>query len=582
GAGKGWPIQQVEQAGLAAGYFEILAAPDRDQRGEPALAAARETWAALLKDAAAGADALPALDQVEAQLKGFRAAPLSKDEQARRAGQLLRFVSLVPVEYGRGVKNGVVTRDFEIREATTFYEGAAAAFADLRSLLEPIDGAKVEQVAGLMAQLEAQLAAAAAQQNVPDPDAVEATATQTIELLRGLMPQEWQQNSTSGDFDVIDSMLDQMQTAAAAGQYDLAESARLEAYAILEAGPEARLIVFAPQFKTPIEDLFWYGQGEQKGLARLIGDKAPATTIRASRLALNEQLEAAEKALSGSTAPAAVATNAAIIVFREGLEAVLILASLMGSFKLGEQRRLRRPLWIGAAAAFVASILTWMLARGLLVALARYGERLEAVVSLIAIGVLLLITNWFFHKVYWTGWMANFHAKKRRIVGGEAGLWLGLIALGFSSIYREGFESVLFLQALVLEAGSSVVLSGVALGLGGAFLVGILVFALQAKLPHKKMLIVTGVMIGGVLLVMVGNTAHVLQVVGWLPIHPIRDWTLPYWSGLWFGFYATYEGIALQVLAATFVIGSYVLAERLQHDRTEKAVSRQSAPQQSA
>ncbi len=102
-----------------------------------------------------------------------------------------------------------------------------------------------------------------------------------------------------------------------------------------------------------------------------------------------------------------------------------------------------------------------------------------------------------------------------------------------------------------------------------------MVFALQARLPYKKMLIVTGVMIGGVLLVMVGNTVHVLQVVGWMPIHPIRSLTLPYWTGLWFGLFATWEGILLQVAAGVFVIGSYVLAERLQH-RSER--SRQSQP----
>jgi len=91
--------------------------------------------------------------------------------------------------------------------------------------------------------------------------------------------------------------------------------------------------------------------------------------------------------------------------------------------------------------------------------LARYGEKLAVVVSLIAIAVLLLITNWFFHGVYWKGWMANFHQQKRRIIGGSAGQWLGLVVLGFTSIYREGFETVLFLQALVLESGAGAVLA---------------------------------------------------------------------------------------------------------------------------
>jgi high-affinity iron transporter len=67
---------------------------------------------------------------------------------------------------------------------------------------------------------------------------------------------------------------------------------------------------------------------------------------------------------------------------------------------------------------------------------------------------------------------------------------------------------------------------------------------------------------------MVGNTVHVLQLVGWAPLHPIRWLALPYWFGLWFGTYATWEGLLLQAAAAGFVIGSYVLAEQLQKRRT--------------
>jgi high-affinity iron transporter len=400
---------------------------------------------------------------------------------------------------------------------------------------------------------------------VAEPADIQSRADELTAVLTELMPAEWQTASAAGDFDVIASMLDQMEKAARAGQYDLAESARLEAYALLEVGPEARLIVFAPQLKLDIEGLFWNGQSEHKGLAHLIAQQASFSDIRASRAALDAALAEAQTLLGDNSAPAAVATNAAIIVFREGLEAVLILASLMSSLKRGAELRYRRPLWIGALAAFVATIVTWIVARGVLIALARYGERLEAIVSLVAVGVLLLITNWFFHKVYWTGWIAGFHARKKRLIGGEAGLWIGLMILGFTSVYREGFESVLFLQALVLEGGTGVVLAGVALALLATALVGVITFKLQVNLPYKKMLIFTGVLIGGVLLVMVGNTVHVMQVVGWLPIHPIGGVTLPFWLGTWFGLYATWEGIALQIAAAMFVLGSYALAERRIH-----------------
>jgi len=223
----------------------------------------------------------------------------------------------------------------------------------------------------------------------------------------------------------------------------------------------------------------------------------------------------------------------------------------------------------------LASVLTWIVASTALTALARYGERLEAVVSIIAVVLLLLIMNWFFHDVYWTGWMASFHTQKHRLVQQNAGQFIGLLLLGFSSIYREGFETVIFLQALVLDASTSTVLSGVAIGLTATIIVGWLVFGLQARLPHKKMLIATGILISIVLVMMVGNTTRVLQVVGWLPIHPIRWLVLPHWTGLWLGLYATWEGISLQVASGSFVIGSYFLAEHLHKRKRLQAITRQ-------
>jgi high-affinity iron transporter len=120
---------------------------------------------------------------------------------------------------------------------------------------------------------------------------------------------------------------------------------------------------------------------------------------------------------------------------------------------------------------------------------------------------------------------------------------------------------------LVLDAGTIVVIQGVAIGLVGTLVVGALVFFLQARLPHKKMLTMTGVMIAVVLVMMVGNTVHVLQTVGWMPITPIGNTVFPYWLGVWFGAYATWEGVVLQAVAVIFVIGSYFVAE-WQHERS--------------
>ncbi len=570
---QGFPARRAELAALAAGYFHILGEAYTAQRGPAAYAAAEAAFTRLQTDALGNGPLAAGMAQVDTALGSFRAAPLSSAEVSRRAGQLMRFLALVPVEYGRGVYNGQVTRDIEIQEALTFHAGAQAAFADLQDQLAGRDAAATVQVERGFETLGVALLAAGQGTAVADAKDIQAQVDALTETLTALVPAEWRQGSTQGDFDVIASLLDQMESAAAAGDYALAESSRLEAYAVMETGPEARLMVFAPQLKLTLEELFWNGQGAAKGLAYLLTQQAPLATVQASRVALDAALTEAQTTLGVSSAPAAVAANAGLIVFREGLEAVLILASLMSSLKRGEEQRYRRPMWLGTIAALVATAATWMLARGVLQMLARYGEKLEAVVSLVAIGILLVITNWFFHKMYWTNWIASFHAQKRRLLSGEAGLWLGLALLGFASVYREGFETVLFLQALVLESGPQVVLVGVAAALLAVVAVGVVTFKLQVNLPYKRMLVVTGILIGVVLLQMVGNTVHTLQVVGWLPIHLIDGLPLPYWVGTWLGVYATWEGVGFQFLAAAFVLGSYFLAEHSQKKTQRRPVA---------
>ena len=231
----------------------------------------------------------------------------------------------------------------------------------------------------------------------------------------------------------------------AAGEWGKAEQARLEAYAFFEFGPEQRLRGLAPELFISVEGLFWYGEGDHAGLAQLLTRKSAPEEVKATRAALDEALADAEAAVgSGPQSTFSVVTNTAIIVFREGLEAVLILAALTAGM-VGAQRRFRRPLLFGAVGALVASVATFVVAQTVLDSLTRYGEKLEAVVSLVAIAVLLLILNWFFHKVYWSEHLAGLHGRKKTLLRGAgltaaAAQLAGLAMLGFSSRLPRGLR----------------------------------------------------------------------------------------------------------------------------------------------
>ena len=274
----------------------------------------------------------------------------------------------------------------------------------------------------------------------------------------------------------------------------------------------------------------------------------------------------------------AVVVDSALLVFREGLEAVLVLAAFTASF-VGANRALRRPVAAGAGAALAASVATWFVMIAVIGLLGGPGLDVQAATGLIAVAVLLVVMNWFFHKIYWTGWISAHNRRRRELVAGDTTtrrVLLGLALLGFTAVYREGFEVVLFLQNLRLQSGSATVLEGVALGLAFTVAVGVVTFGLQHRLPYRRMLVATGVLLGFVLLVMVGESVQELQLAGWLPTHPVGV-DFPGWLGLWFALFPTVEGLVAQALAAALVVGSYLLADRMR-DRRPRAESAEPQP----
>ncbi|HEY2259648.1 MAG TPA: hypothetical protein VGH45_08040 [Solirubrobacteraceae bacterium] len=269
----------------------------------------------------------------------------------------------------------------------------------------------------------------------------------------------------------------------------------------------------------------------------------------------------------------AVVVDSGILVLREGLETILVLAVLTASMR-GANSGYRKPLAAGAGVAMGASVVTWFVAIAITDAVGPGSLKLQAATGLLAIVVLLVVMNWFFHRVYWTGWIAH-HNKRRKELIGDAGsvsaqrTLLGLALLGFTSVYREGFEVVLFLQNLRLRYGAGVVLEGVVMGLVLVAAIGYATFVLQRRLPYRRMLVATGILLGLVLLVMVGESVQEFQQAGWLGTTPLNI-SLPGWMGLWFSIFPNVQTIVAQVVAALLVVGSYFMAQELRIRRPRR------------
>jgi high-affinity iron transporter len=287
--------------------------------------------------------------------------------------------------------------------------------------------------------------------------------------------------------------------------------------------------------------------------------------------------------LAPQTGTASAVFDIGVLVLREGLECILVLAAITAGL-VGEQQRYRAPIAAGAGLGLLVTLVTWWFAVRILDDIGGKisALQLQAATGLLAVIVLLVVMNWFFHKFYWTGWISLHNRRKRDLLAASHSqdnihrLALGMGLLGFSSVYREGVEVVLFLQSYRLKLGNQPIYLGVLLGCALSGSVAVLTFLAHRKLPYRKMLVLTGVLLGLVLFVMVGEQAQEMQLAHWLPTTRIvwlEGW-IPDWMTLWFSVFPTVETLIGQALALVLVLGSYIVAEV---DRTGARTTQQRA-----
>ena len=257
-----------------------------------------------------------------------------------------------------------------------------------------------------------------------------------------------------------------------------------------------------------------------------------------------------------------------VLVFREGLETILVLAAITAGLARKEGATHHTvPIFLGAALGLLASLVTWFVVRGIVSDLTTVVSALalQAITGLLAVVVLLVVMNWFFHKVYWGGWISLHNRRKRSLLGAHEAPWLvfsGLVVLGLSSVYREGFEIVLFLQSYYLKLGHGTVLTGALIGCALTAVMAALTFWAHQRLPYRKMLVATGILLGVVLLVMVGEEVFEMQQANWISTTTI-PWMAsitPDWAGVWFSIFPNWETVGAQALAFILVVGSYLFS----------------------
>jgi len=290
-----------------------------------------------------------------------------------------------------------------------------------------------------------------------------------------------------------------------------------------------------------------------------IRDGAPLSTIRADTAKVRAGLLDVDRELArkGLAAPAVAFGFSFAILFREGVEAVLLIAILLGSLAAGSAHGYKRPLALGVLAAVGTTAVTFLLAALVIDIAPLSRELLEAVTALLAVVVLIAVSFWLISRLEHKRRMEFMRARVAAAIA--AGTTAAFFGLGFTAVYREGFETVLFYQALALFAEGLepwVVLGAVtaAIALG---VVGYSILKLGKRLPLKPMLVGGA----GVLLVLsvafAGNAVRSLQDADVVAAQPVSWPRLPVFLAELTGLHPTVQGIVVQaVMLAVFVLGA--------------------------
>lgn len=334
---------------------------------------------------------------------------------------------------------------------------------------------------------------------------------------------------------------------------------------------EVPLRVVAPDLTADAETKF----AEIRGLIR---SGAPVEVVRDNIVGLRRLIDDTERRLTdtGFDAAAVVAGQSFLIIFREGLEAVLLLTALLGYLEATKSTRYRKPIMWGVVLGLAATALSYLILRSVLAVLPVGREVLEAVVATAAVAVLLYISFWLIARLEHRRWMEFLRSRVFNAV--SIGSTTALVLVGFTAMYREGLETALLYQALA-EFGQGLgwwIVIGLAAGLVALAVVSYLIFRLGRRLPVKTFLVCAVVLLMATSVAFLGNAVRSLQTADLVALTPLTAWPrVPIFLAQALGYWPSVQTLAAQaVLIVVYLLGGlWLLMVRPRRHREARWVS---------
>ena len=352
-------------------------------------------------------------------------------------------------------------------------------------------------------------------------------------------------NAGSASLADLLQLLEQVQQQIQAGDSSGA-AAGMEQFIVAWPSVEGQVQISSPASYTAIENEMTEASGY------LVS--SPPNTSKAT-VVVSQMIERLEP-LTETTSY--TAWDAALILLREGLEAILVLAALLAYAKKSGQAVARRWIWAGAGSGLLLSV-AMAVVLTLVLAAASSGstrEMIEGYTGLAAVVLMLTVGQWMHNKSNARSW--NSYVERQ--VGGalaRGSLW-SLFAVAGLAILREGAETTIFYIGMAPSIQLSQLFIGVGIALVMLVILAIAIIQFSVRLPVRWFFLTATLLIYYLVFRFLGESIHALQVSATLPAHVAHE--LPALS--WLGMYPTWETFVPQMVVLLYLVFSLVCTEK--------------------
>lgn len=350
--------------------------------------------------------------------------------------------------------------------------------------------------------------------------------------------------SGSDSLEIARRDLDEVDQAYLAGDYNKAREKALLAYLEGVEPVEPRLRAVSAAFVVEVEN-------KMGNLRSAIESRAPVPVFRQALAAAREALNLAESRLAPQAPnPWLTFVLTAGILLREGFEAVLILIALLAVTRASGSRRATAFIHAGWVGALLMGVAAWFISGWLMILSGAAREKLEGYTSLMAVGILLYVGFWLHRRTEIHRWKEFIEVQVKGLLSGGK-LW-GLATISFMAVFREAFETVLFLRAITLDGGaqaSAAMGLGVASSLAAIFLLSWILLRTSAKLPLRRIFTFSSLVMIALSVILTGKGIHSLQEAGVLEFSYLgNEAFLGAFRSDFLGIYPTWECMIPQLL----------------------------------